>query len=111
VRVGENDRWTPGVSDISESGTGEVTGPKMGYAAQVGFFSFFFYLFSFLLLFIFPFTFWISNLNFNFVVDLHICQMYQIKFGDEKNIFIYIFISYVLCGIFFSLSKIPILSL
>jgi hypothetical protein len=85
----------------------------MGSAAQVRFFSFFFYPFSFLLLFIFPFTFWISNLNLNLVVDLRICQMYQIKFGDEKNIFIYIFITYVLCGIFFSFSnsKIPILSL
>jgi hypothetical protein len=57
-----------------------------------------FFLFSFFLfLFIFLSSFWISNLNFNLVVDLHICQMYQIKFGDEKNIFI----SYVLCGISF----------
>jgi hypothetical protein len=27
--------------------------------------------------------------------------MYQIKFGDEKNIFMHIIISYVLCGISF----------
>jgi hypothetical protein len=64
-------------------------------------FLFLFFLFCFLFLFIFPFSFWISNLNLNLVVDLHICQMYQIKFGDEKNIFMYIFVSYVLCGIYF----------
>jgi hypothetical protein len=34
-------------------------------------------------------------------MDLHIYQMCQIKFGDEENIFMYIFISYVLCGISF----------
>jgi hypothetical protein len=79
ARVREWDWAVQGVS---------LDGPKARFRGPGRFFSFFFYLLSFLLLFIFPFTFWISNLNLNLVVDLHICQMYQIKFGDEKNIFI-----------------------
>jgi hypothetical protein len=44
-------------------------------------------------------------LNLNLVVNLHIYQMYQFKSYDEKNIFIHIFISFILCGIFFSFPK------
>jgi hypothetical protein len=32
-------------------------------------------------------------------MDLYLYQMCQIIFGDKENIFMYIFIPYVLCGI------------
>jgi hypothetical protein len=34
-------------------------------------------------------------------MDLYLSRMCQFTFGDEENIFMYIFIPYVLCGISF----------
>jgi hypothetical protein len=38
---------------------------------------------------------------------MHIYEMYKFKSSDEQNIFIYVFISFMLCGIFFSFFIIP----
>jgi hypothetical protein len=53
--------------------------------------------FSFLYSFLFFFKFRFSFLLLHFKFKLY--QMYQFTFGHKENIFMYIFISYVLCGI------------
>jgi hypothetical protein len=61
-------------------------------SAQPSRYAYFFFFFS---LFFFKFRFSFLLLHFKF----KLYQMYQFTFGDKENIFMYIFISYVLCGI------------
>jgi hypothetical protein len=66
--------------------------------AQLVFNLFFFFLFKF------RFSFPLLDFKFKFEFQLWICtyiKMCQFTFRDEENIFMYIFIPYVLCGISF----------
>jgi hypothetical protein len=64
----------------------------------------FFSLFFSLFFFKFRFSFLLLDFKFKFEFQLWICtyiKMFQFTFGDEENVFMYIFIPYVLCGISF----------
>jgi hypothetical protein len=80
----------------------------MGRKAQIWpmrrFYPFSFSLFFSLFFFKFRFSFLLLDFKFKFEFQLWICtyiKMCQFTFGDEENVFMYIFIPYVLCGISF----------
>jgi hypothetical protein len=80
-------------------------GPKSADLAHAAILPFFFFsLFFSLFFFKFRFSFLLLDFKFKFEFQLWICtyiKMCQFTFGDEENVFMYIFIPYVLCGISF----------
>jgi hypothetical protein len=109
---GPTGQWSTRGAEAWAGARGEMgRWAELGLRRPEGVLTFFFFsLFFSLFLFKFRFLFLLLDFKSKFEFQswiLYLYQMCQFTFGDEKNIFMYLFIPYVLCDISFLLFSKP----